>query len=101
MKKEDILKMAQSEGSDEMEKFVQDRSMWWVFIVMGIFLIVFSLIRLGNDQHPTDLAATVNAGACAGLFYRYSKLRDKRNLFAAITEGICAVICLVLFILHH
>lgn len=101
MKKEDILKKAREEGSDEMEKSVQDKSMWWVFIAMGICLIVFSLIRLENDQNPTDIAATINAGACAGSFYRYSKLRDGRNLFSAITTGICAVICIVLIILHH
>lgn len=101
MKKEEILKKAREEGSDEMEKSVQDKSMWWVFIAMGICLIVFSLIRLENDQHPTDLAATICSGACAGFFYRYSKLRDRRNLFSAITTGISAVILVVLFILHH
>lgn len=101
MKKEDILKKAQEEGSDEMEKSVQDKSMWWVFIAMGVCLIVFSLIKLENDQDPTDLAATINAGACAGCFYRYSKLHDKRNLFASITTGICAVVCTILFIMHH
>ena len=101
MKKEDILKKAREESSDEMEKFVQDKSMWWVFIAMGVCLIAFSLIRLENNQHPTDLAATISAGACAGFIYRYSKLRDGRNLFSAITTGICAVICLVLFIFHQ
>lgn len=101
MKKEDILKKAREEGSDEMEKSVQDKSMWWVFIAMGVCLIVFSLIRLENDQSPDDLAATISAGACAGCSYRFSKLHDKRNLFAAITTGICAVILIVLFILHH
>lgn len=101
MKKEEILKKAREEGSDEMEKSVQDKSMWWVFIAMGLCLIVFSLIRLENDQHPTDLAATISTGASAGFFYRYSRLHDGRNLFTAITTGICAIICIVLFILHH
>lgn len=101
MKKEDILKKAREEGSDEMERFVRDKSMWWVFIAMGACLIVFSLIKLENDQHPTDLAATICAGACAGCFYRFSKLRDKRDLFGAITTGVCAVVCFVLFLLHH
>lgn len=100
MKKEDILKKAQEEGSDEMEKSVQDKSMWWVFIAMGICLIVFSIIRLEYDQHPTDLSATICAGASAGCFYRFSKLHDKKNLFAAITTGICAVTCFILFIIH-
>ncbi len=101
MKKEDILKKAREEGTDEMEKTVQDKSMWWVFIAMGVCLIVFSLIRLENDQHPTDLAATISAGASAGCFYRFSKLHDKRNLFAFITTGICAAVCIILFIIHH
>lgn len=101
MKKEDILKKAREEGSDEMEKFVQDKSMWWVFIAMGVCLIAFSMVRSYNDQNPTDLAATISTGASAGCFYRYSRLHDNRNLFAAITTGICAVILIVLFIFHH
>lgn len=101
MNKDDILKKAREEGSGEMEKSVRDRSMWWVFITMGVFLIVFAFIKLENDQHPTDLTATICAGACAGNFYRFAKLREKRDLFSAILTGICAVVCLVLFIIHH
>lgn len=101
MEKEDILKKAQEEGFDEMEKSVQDKSMWWVFIAMGVCLIVFSLIKLENDQHPTDLAATISIGACTGCFYRFSKLHNSKDLFAAITTGLCAVVCAILFVLHH
>lgn len=62
MKKDDILKKAQAEGSDEMEKFIQNRSMWWGAFVMCILLMVFSIIRRENGQYTFDLTATICGG---------------------------------------
>lgn len=101
MKKEEILAKAQEENSDEMKNFVQDKSMWWVFIAMGICLIAFSIIKQNMGQHTSDLTVTICAGACAGNIYRFAKLHSKKSLFGAIITGIGAVVCSIFFIVEH
>ncbi len=101
MKKEDILKKAQEENTDEMEKFIQDKSMWWIFIVMVVCLIAFSIIRQENGQSTSDLTVTITSGVAAGNYYRFAKLRNKSNLLAAIFMTVGAIICLIFFILEH
>lgn len=98
MKKEEILKKAQEEGSDEMEKSVQSNSMWFGAVVMGVCLIVFSMIRRMNDQYTFDLTATICAGVATENFYQYKKLRSKNNLIAGIFMAIGAVLSLIWFI---
>ena len=92
MKKEDILKKAREEGFDEMEKFVQNRSMWWGALIMCILLIVFSIIRRENGQCTFDLTATICAGVAVENFFQYAKLRSKQNLALGIIISVCAVL---------
>lgn len=99
MKKNEILEKARAEKSDEMEKFVQDKSLWCVFIVMVVCLIAFSIIRASNDERTNDLAVTVCSGVAAGNFYRFVKLRQKSYLFSAILLTVGAVTNLISFIL--
>lgn len=101
MKKDDVLKKAREESSDEMKEFVQDKSMRWVFAAMGISLVIFTLVKQNMGQNTTDITVTLCVGASAGCFYRFSKLHDGKNLFGAITAAICAVVCLIFFIIHH
>ena len=101
MKKEDILKKAQAEGSDEMEKFMQNRSMWWGAFVMCILLIVFSIIRRENGQYAFDLTATIGAGVAAENFFQYKKLHDKKNLAFGIIISVGAVLSVIWFFTVH
>lgn len=48
MKKEDILKKAQEEKSDEMERFVRDRSAVWMTLAMAIAAGFFVCMREEN-----------------------------------------------------
>lgn len=99
MKKEDILKKAQEEGSDEMETFVRDKSMSVMFVVMGICIIVFMWIRQDLGERCCDLPFTVALGASVGNFYRFAKLHKAKCLCIAIVTGICAVFYLILTVL--
>ncbi len=98
MKKEEILKKAREEGSDEMEKFVQDHSMWWGAVAMGICLIAFTIIRRRIDQYTFDLTATISAGVAVQNFYQYKKLHIKRNLIAGIFMAVGSVLCAIWFV---
>lgn len=98
MKKEEILKKAQEEGSDEMEKFVQDKSIWWGAVAMCFCLIAFTIIRRRIDQYTFDLTATIAAGVAAQNFYQYKKLHIKRNLLAGIFMAVGAVLCAIWFV---
>ena len=101
MKKEDILKKSQAEGSDEMEKFIQNRSMWWGAIVMCILLIVFSIIRRENGQYTFDLTATIGAGVAVENFFQYKKLHDKKNLAFGIIISVGTVLSAIWFFTVH
>lgn len=101
MKKEDILKKAREEDSDEMETFVRDKSMSVVFIVMGICIAVFIWIRQDLNERYCDLPFTVALGASAGNFYRFAKLHNAKSLCIAIVTGICAVFYLILTVLGY
>lgn len=101
MKKEDILKKAREEDTDEMENFVMDKSQSWVFLVMGICLIVFTMIKQERGEQTSDLTFTIALGMSVGNIYRFVKLRRTNYLIWAIITAICAVICLIFFIMHH
>lgn len=101
MKKEDILKKAQEEGSDEMETFVRDKSMSVMFVVMGICIAVFMWIRQDLHERYCDLPFTVALGASVGNFYRFARMRNAKSLCIAIFMGICAVYYLILTVLGY
>lgn len=101
MKKEDILKMAQNEGSDEMEKSMKNRSILWGAVAMIICLIVFTIIRRQNGQYTFDLTATICAGVAAENFFQFGKLHNKKNLLAGIIMSVGAVLSVIWFITVH
>ncbi len=101
MKKEDILKKAQEENADEMERFIEDKSMIWAFTIMALCLIAFTIVKREMGQNTFDFTATIAAGASVMNFYRYTKLRNGKTLFAGIITGVGAVLCLIFFITSH
>lgn len=89
MKKEDVLKKAREEKSDEMENSVRDRSAVWMALAMAIAAGFFVCMR-GEDVPIMDLTATVCFSTTVCCIYRFFKLKQLHYLimglaFAAIT----------------
>lgn len=92
MNKEEVLRKAQSEKSDELEKQVSNLSLKWTYLTMGIAAAIFAFWRAMKGQPIMDLCATVCFSVCAGMTYRFVKAKNKSDLlFAIITFSIaCA-----------
>jgi len=89
MKKEEILKKAQEEKSDEREEQVKDMAFRWTYLTMAIIAAFFSCYRAAHGQSMMDLCATVCFSVCAGMTYRFVKIREKSCLvFAVITFAV-------------
>ncbi len=101
MKKDEILAKAHEEKTDEMENFVQDKSMKWIFMAMFICLCVFSYTRLERDMQIEDYAATLNIAASVGLIYRYVKAKQRQNLILGIILGTVGIGFAVLYFLKY
>lgn len=101
MSKEDILKMAQNEKMDDMELQVKDKSMMWSYLVMVIVAGIFSFVKSLHGFPITDLIATVCASVCATLTYRYTKLKNREDLFIAIVMFIIALISTIYFFIRY
>ena len=93
MKKEDILKKAQEEKVDEMEQYVNDKSMYLIFIAMFVCLTVFSFTRFADKMRIEDYVSTLDISISAGGFYRYSKTKKIQWLIV----GICFLISGIVF----
>ena len=93
MKKEEILKKAQEENVDEMERYVYDKSMYLIFIAMFICLSIFSFTRFADGLRIEDYVATLDISISAGGFYRYSKTKKMNWLIV----GICFLISGIVF----
>ncbi|WP_347223951.1 DUF6442 family protein [Bacteroides congonensis] len=101
MDKEDILRKAQEEKSDEMEIQIRDKSMKWTYISMVIAAAIFSFIRGMQDYPMMDLTATVSISVAVGNSYRYIKCKEKSNLFIAIVMFVVFVFSTIRFVMGH
>lgn len=101
MDKEDILRKAQEEKTDEMEIQVRDKSMKWTYVSMVIAAGIFSFIRDMQGYPMMDLSATVALSVAVGNFYRYMKCKDKSNLIIAIVMLVVFVFSTIRFIMGH
>ena len=101
MKKEDILKMAQAEKNDEMEQYVNDKSMYFIFIVMFLCLSIFAFTRFADGLRIEDYIATLDLSISAGHFYRYSKTKKKEHLIAAICFGVSGLIFAAIYFTNY
>ena len=89
MKREEILKKAQEEKSDEREKQIKDLSFRVIYLTMAFAAVFFSCYRAAHGQTVMDLCATVCFSVCAGMTYRFVKTKEKSYLvFAVITFAV-------------
>ncbi len=101
MKKDEILAKAREEKSDEMENFIQDKSMIWIILAMFICLCVFSYTRLERNMQIEDYAATLNIAASVGCLYRFAKAKQRKNLILGIILGAAGIWFTVLYFLKY
>lgn len=100
MKKEDVLKKARAEKSDEMEKVVRDRSAVWMALAMVIAAGFFVCMR--DENAPImDLAATVCFSTAVCCFYRFVRLKSVSYLIMGILLTAMTVFATVRFFQGH
>lgn len=100
MKKEDILKKAQAEKSDEMEKVVRDRSAVWMALAMVIAAGFFVCMR-DKDAPIMDLAATVCFSTSVCCIYRFFRLKQVHYLIMGLVLAAMTVFATIRFFQGH
>lgn len=101
MDKNEILRKAQKENCDEMEKQVRDQSIKWTYLTMVLTAAVFAAIRSANGQPMMDLCVTVCASVAVGQFYRFIKTKEKSCLILGLITLAVGVIALIRFCMGH
>lgn len=101
MDKEEILKMAQKEHTDEREIQIKDKSMMWSYITMVIAAAVFSFIRSEQGLPMMDLTATVCFSVFANHIYRFIKTKEKHYLLLSAVLFVIGVIAVIRFTMGH
>lgn len=100
MKKEDVLKKARAEKSDEMEKVVRDRSAVWMALAMVIAAGFFVCMR--DENAPImDLAATVCFSTAVCCIYRFIRLKSVYYLILGIVLAAMTVFATIRFFQGH
>lgn len=100
MKKEDILKKAREEKSDEMEKSVCDRSAVWMVLAMVIAAGFFICMREENAP-IMDLTATVCFSTTVCCIYRFVRLKSVHYLIMGLVFAGLTVFATVRFFQGH
>ena len=100
MKKDEILKKARAEQSDEMEIAVRDRSAVWMAIAMTIAAGFFVCMR-GEDEPIADLGATVCFSTTVCMIYRFIRLKKPFYLIMGILLAAATVFMIVRFFQGH
>lgn len=96
MKKEDVLKKAREEKSDEMENSVRDRSAVWMTLAMTIAAGFFVCMR-GEDAPIMDLTATVSFSTAVCCIYRFFRLKQIYYLILGIVLTAMTVFAAIRF----
>lgn len=100
MKKEEILKKAQEEKTDEMETAVRDRSAVWMAIAMTIAAGFFICMR--EEGAPImDLTATVCFSTAVCCIYRFFRLKKVWHLVNGLMFMALAIFATVRFFQGH
>ena len=97
MKKEEILEKARAERSDEMERYINDKSRMWVILAMLLCLCVFSFTRLKDNQPVEDYVATLDIASAVGNFYSFKKTGSRHYLFQGIAFGAAGLVFAVIY----
>lgn len=100
MKKEEILKKARAEQSDEMEMVVRDRSALWMVIAMVVAAGFFTCMR-GEDEPIMDLAAIVCFSTSVSCVYRFFRLKQIRYLISGLIMAGMTVFSTIRFFMGH
>lgn len=100
MKKEDILKKAREEKTDEMERSVNDRSAVWMALAMAIAAGFFVCMREENAP-IMDLTATVCFSTAVCCIYRFFRLKQTWYLIMGIVLAAITVFATVRFFQGH
>lgn len=98
MKREEILKKAQSDQIDEMEMQAKDKSLMWSYVVMVVASAVFTLCRSGSIS---GFGAAVCFSVFAGMMYRFVKTREWFYFILAVVTLISAIFATIRFIMGH
>lgn len=101
MQRDEILKKAQAENSDERELQVKDKSMTVSYVVMVLMAAVFTYIRARQGLPMMDLCATVCGSVCAAMTYRFIKTKQKTCLLIAVITFAVMVTAIVRFAMGH
>lgn len=96
MKKEDVLKKAREEKTDEMEKSVNDRSAVWMTLAMAIAAGFFVCMR-DEDAPIMDLTATVCFSTAVCCVYRFFRLKQIHYLIMGIVLAAITIFATVRF----
>lgn len=101
MNKDEILKMAQKEGNDEMMLQIRDKSIKWTYIAMVVAVAIFSFIRSEQGLPMMDLSATMGFSVFVGETYRYVKCKEKGFLVIAVIALIVAIAATIRFAMGY
>lgn len=85
MEKQEILQKAQAENKDEMEIYINYKSMLLVFILTEILAVVFAFNSVISGGRMTSYLILVNAPLGAGFLFRYIKTKKNFNLIMFIS----------------
>lgn len=100
MKKDEILAKARSEKTDEMKKFVRDRSAVWMGLAMVAAAGFFVCMR--DENAPImDLTATVDFSMTVCFIYRAIRLKSAYYLIMSIVFAAMTVFATVRFFQGH
>lgn len=100
MNKDDVLKKAQAQKSDEMEKVVRDRSAVWMTLAMVIAAGFFVCMREENAP-IMDLTATVCFSTTVCCIYRLFRLKQVYYLILGLVLAVMTVFAAVRFFQGH
>ena len=93
MKKEDILKKAQQEKTDEREEEINTKAFRIGWMGVSVVMILLIFLRATFNETATDLVVVLLAQSAAASFYQYFEMRDKKLY---LISGIMASIGVIL-----
>ncbi|MCI9293308.1 MAG: hypothetical protein HFF01_05785 [Erysipelotrichaceae bacterium] len=101
MNKEEVLRKAQKENSDEMELQIRDKSIKWTYCTMIIAAAIFSFLRDMQGYPIMDLTATVSISVAVGHIYKFIKCKETLNVWIGILMLVVFVISTIRFMMGH
>lgn len=92
MKKEEILKKAQSEQKDEREEEINTKAFRIGRMGVTAVMLLLILLRFIFNESAIDIVIILMAQTAATSFYQYSKMRDKTIYLISGIVALMAVI---------